>query len=260
MSAGKKLFIITGASKGFGQAIAEVLSDTILKNSSDGSKVILLARNLEGLKFTEAIIRKKIEFNITIDLLSCDLSNPEEVEEISQKVLNSPFDNFDYMYFFNNAGCLGDVTKTLIDYENYAEIQKYFNTNVISGILLISKVCKYYQNTQKYIIQISSLAAIKPLRFSGLYCCVKASMDMYMKSLSCDVPCIRTLNYAPGPMDTCMAKELWHNSGDDEIKNMFDELFKKNKIIKPIDSAKKLINLIEKNEYLSGDHVDFYEI
>uniref|UniRef100_T2MGM6 Sepiapterin reductase n=1 Tax=Hydra vulgaris TaxID=6087 RepID=T2MGM6_HYDVU len=260
MSVGKNLFIVTGASRGFGQAIAEVLSDTILKKSADDSKVILLARNYEGLKHTEAIIRKKIKLNITIDNLCCDLSKPEEVEAIIPKMLVSPVISFDNIYFFNNAGCIGDVSKSLIDYNNYPEIQNYFNTNVVSAILIISKVCNYYYNVKKYVIQISSLAAIKPLRYSGLYCCAKASMDMFMKSLNFDIPCIRTLNYAPGPMDTDMAKELLCNSGDNETKKIFENLYNDKKIIDPRDSAKKLITLLEQDKFLSGSHIDFYEI
>ena len=54
------------------------------------------------------------------------------------------------------------------------------------------------------VVNISSLAAVQPVKRWGLYCTGKAGRDMLFKVMAAEDPDIRVLNYAPGPLDTGM--------------------------------------------------------
>ena len=95
---GKKA-LITGASQGIGQAIAEVLA-------KEGCDVILVARS--GAKLEEISTRISKESGVAVQSMALDLSAPGACEELMQAV--GPFE-----ILVNNAGAipagtLGEIT------------------------------------------------------------------------------------------------------------------------------------------------------
>jgi sepiapterin reductase len=70
---------------------------------------------------------------------------------------------------------------------------------------------------------------------------------------------IKTLNYAPGPMDTAMQTSIREHCKDEGIKEYYKSLKEKNTLVDPNVSARKLMTLISKNEFSSGAHIDFYD-
>lgn len=83
-----KTALITGASKGIGRAVAEVLVE-------EGCDVVLAARNLPDLEATAASIRAKA--NVQVTVRAADLSNAED-----QDTLARDFSAVDIL--INNAG------------------------------------------------------------------------------------------------------------------------------------------------------------
>ena len=64
-----------------------------------------------------------------------------------------------------------------------------------------------------------------------------------------------------GPLDTDMQKEV--RDGENvvqEIREFFKSMKDENKLVNPDDSADKLITILGGEKYVSGSHVDFYEI
>jgi Dehydrogenases with different specificities (related to short-chain alcohol dehydrogenases) len=88
------------------------------------------------------------------------------------------------------------------------------------------------------------------------YCSAKAGMDMFMQCLTLDHPEIRTLCYSPGPMDTPMGADLTNKHGNQEVREHWENLRKKETIVKPLYSAEQLLNILQKGEFKSGDFVD----
>jgi len=260
---GKCLSIITGASRGYGRTIAQLLCNKehgILGNAAEGSRIILLSRNVSEMEKTKELIENQ-DGKFEVNIVPVDLYNVESSAEVIEKMLASCSTDFEHAFLFNNASCLGDPSKAVPDYNDIHEIQKVFTLNVITGSFLIARFCKYFQAVKnKFVIQISTLAAVQPFPCTGLYSSSKACMDMFLRNLATDCPEIRALNYAPGPMDTQMSRDLWTHTANEGTKEYFTGLFTEGRILSTEESAKKLMMLLRKNEFENAAHIDFYEI
>jgi sepiapterin reductase len=117
------------------------------------------------------------------------------------------------------------------------------------------------------IINVSSLAATTPFESWSIYCAGKAARDIYHAVLAKeqlkfpDRRKLVTLNYAPGPLDTNMQKEIRENEQvDKETREFFKTMKDNNQLVDPNVSADKLSRLIISGSFESGSHVDFYEL
>lgn len=74
-------------------------------------------------------------------------------------------------------------------------------------------------------------------------------------------PSIFILNYAPGPLDTEMQKSVREDKNcDKEICAYYTKLFEEGNLLKPLDSAIKLVRILEnKTAHKSGAHIDYYD-
>lgn len=117
------------------------------------------------------------------------------------------------------------------------------------------------------IVNVSSLAAIKPFSSWGVYCVGKAARDMLIgviaeESGKSEVnmgSTIKSLNYSPGPVNTDMQKEIRTTAPVAEQRDFYASLFESGKLVTPEDTSAKLVSILEKNEYTSGSHIDFYD-
>jgi len=96
-----KVALITGASGGFGRAMA-------IKFASKGANLALNDVNLEGLEETRDIVLK--DHKVDVLLVKADISNSKEVEEMAKKILEK-FDNV--FLIVNNAGIDGGLYSLL---------------------------------------------------------------------------------------------------------------------------------------------------
>jgi sepiapterin reductase len=70
---------------------------------------------------------------------------------------------------------------------------------------------------------------------------------------------IKSLNYAPGPLDTEMQKEIREIMPECELRNAFIKMKAEESLIQPDASALKLMNILRVNEFTNGAHIDFYD-
>lgn len=63
---------------------------------------------------------------------------------------------------------------------------------------------------------------------------------------------LKVLNYAPGPMNTDMAREI-------RSAEQFEEEVQSGKLIDPRVSAEKCVRLALHGKFASGSHVDFFD-
>merc|ERR1712226_378929 len=254
---GKCVAIITGASSGFGRAIFQLIcnkEDGILGNAGAGSRIILMSRNTAEMEKTKALVENETG-NFEVSIVSVDLYDVHCTQEVVNKTLDNCATDFDNAFLFNNAGTLGDPAKRIPDYDNIEEIQNVFNLNAITACFLISRFCKRFEKANRFVIQTSTLAAIQPMSCMALYSASKASMDMFIRNLAGEFPNVRALNYAPGPMDTQMGRDVFEKTGDEGTKQYFSKLFGEGTIVKALDSVKKLMKLLRNNEFESGAHL-----
>lgn len=268
------LLIITGASRGYGKAVARAFAGlqdvpTLhFRLCSSPSSTVHLAALAAEIKETRALNASN---HATI--VECLTSNMEEVAllpDFASLLFTKPNTVYKYteVIFINNHGSLGELS--LIGTHSALRMEAAFNTNVTSTCFLSSEFIKYsktYPSSTKFnLTNISSLCAIKPFLSWGVYCAGKAARDMYHSVLAEELAAlagpsmIRVLNYAPGPLDTDMQKEI--REGVDvhkETQLTFKEMKEKGVLVAPEASAKKLLEILAMNKYKNGSHVDYYD-
>lgn len=82
---------------------------------------------------------------------------------------------------------------------------------------------------------------------------------MYFRALALEENELTVINYSPGGVDTDMLVEFETNTASEEIRSLMKELRHKNLILRPAQTALKLIEIIEKGNYKSGDHTRYWE-
>jgi sepiapterin reductase len=145
---------------------------------------------------------------------------------------NAPVTN---AYLINNAGTTGDLSKKVSNY-NSNEIKNYFDVNIVSFASLVSGFINLFREPQVSdespfppdltIVNISSLLAVQEFPNWGLYASGKAARDMYLKVVAAEEKNnhIKTLSYAPGPLDNEMQSQVRNTLGDPEQKKIYTSM------------------------------------
>jgi uncharacterized protein len=194
-------FVVTGASKGIGKAIAEELA-------SIGKNLILVARSEDILK--EMTVDFFEKYNVVVKYFSLDLTLPESVTEISQFLV---LHNHEVEGLVNNAGfgIFGrfdqiDIAKT--------KAMLYLNLNLV---VELSHALIHLRNKNKkfYILNIASTAAFQPVPYFSIYSASKSFVLFFsralkeeMKEVNVSISCL-----CPGPTDTSFFNKAKANEG-----------------------------------------------
>jgi NADP-dependent 3-hydroxy acid dehydrogenase YdfG len=153
----KKVILITGASSGLGEAIANHLVNK-------GHIVYGVSRNIEE--------------NDNFKTYKMDVCDERNVQWVIAKIIEEE-DRIDIV--INSAG---NVLLGPVEYASTNSILNCFNTNIIGSINTI-KAALPYMRAQKsgLIINISSLAAANGLPYRGYYSASKAAIERLTESL-----------------------------------------------------------------------------
>ncbi|XP_065058929.1 sepiapterin reductase-like [Rhopilema esculentum] len=252
----KTFCLITGASRGFGRSTAVAFAKQC--RFHEGSVMILMGRNEQWLNETKRLVNQA-NCLVSVEIVLCDLENLDTLNECISHALGVNCKEFATAILVNNAGSLGEIKVPVKEQDSLSLARRYFDLNITSVFHLTSKFVAAFKSSKKFVINISSLAAIQEMQFMSFYCSGKAARDMFHKCLACEETEIRVLNYAPGPMETAMSMNIQQNCGNEASREFFKAMREKNSIIQPDTSADKLVRILRKNEYKSGDHIDFYD-
>jgi len=256
------LCLVTGASKGFGQAFA-IQFQNIFPEQTD---FVLISRNEQLLQQTVLKLRQVNNssniFSFPFDLSDLELLSTN-LDTIFQQLKPS---NYSSVYVLSNAGSLGpleSIKDLNISRDGLLNIQKTINLNITSCLALFSKILKEFTTQKLFLVNVSSLAAIKPFHSWALYCMGKVAREMLISVLNEETSKegnrIKSLNYAPGPMDTEMQRIVREESKYEPHKIMFSEMKEKGNLVNPMDSAKKLAKLLKEENFQSGSRIDFFD-
>ncbi|KAI8343142.1 sepiapterin reductase [Chlamydoabsidia padenii] len=263
------LYIITGANRGFGEAIALTLAKTV----STKLHFILIGRHLTSLQQVMHQLEPYPQV-VSVNLIA-ESRGLDNAATTSQMILNtleplvsSSISEVDTLTLINNAGTTGDLAQKVGDYSS-TDIQSFIDLNVTSYITLVSGVLQLYQNKWKTesrslrLVNISSLLAVQAFSHWGLYATAKSARDMLLAVIAKEnqsSSLIRTLSYAPGPLDNEMQRHVRDTLGDPEQSALYNDMAEKGNLVSMTDSAKKLVELLESDTYTSGAHIDYYDI
>ena len=289
------LIVITGASRGIGRAIAFSIADACCKEQKTLSlpiQIILIARSKDKLEETAKLVDEKceqsnLETDITTSCHQLDLSNldtlPSNIEAIFNPLARS---KYDHCWLFNNAGSVDPLGQTSdLANDDMGKLRSAVDLNITSAMWLSSAFAKAFVSpsgtASLRIINISSLCALEPFPTMAVYCAGKAARDMFHQVLAKEhsvesdeqkqnatsdvseliTSSFKVLNYAPGACDTLMTDVLADCPMlDTGLHEYFSSSKSENKLIDPMDSAKKLIDLLAQDKYSSGSHVDYWDV
>jgi len=185
-----KIILITGASAGFGKAIAE-------KFAAGGWNIILTARRKEKLEAVATAIEQKYKVK-TLSLIF-DVQNKEAVfQQISG--LPSEWQAIDLLV--NNAGLA--LGRDSFENANIEDWETMIDTNV-KGLLYTSKATlPYLIKNQGHIINIGSTAGKEVYKDGNVYCATKHAVDAISKAQRIDLLQykIKVTSIHPGAVET----------------------------------------------------------
>ncbi|GEO09826.1 SDR family NAD(P)-dependent oxidoreductase [Segetibacter aerophilus] len=205
-----KIVLITGATSGFGKAIAE-------KFASGNWNCIITGRRADKLHTFADELREK--FAVRVLSLVFDVRHNDEVK---QNLGNLPTEWKDIDVLVNNAGlALGRDT---FDKGSIHDWDTMIDTNV-KGLLYVTKAVVPYMiaKNKGHIINIGSVAGKEVYESGNVYCASKFAVDAISKSLRIDLlpHKIKVTALQPGAADTEFS--LVRYKGDsDKAKQTYD--------------------------------------
>jgi len=232
----EKVAIVTGASRGIGKAVAQVLA-------KDGMSVVICSRNENEIR--KSAIEIQNSTGVFVVPVQADVRIHTDVDRLSQLTMNE-FGRIDVLV--NNAGIA--VVKPLIDTTDH-EFDRVIDTN-LKGVFYCCKAVLPHMIAQKsgHIINISSGAGKSGFAYLSVYCASKFGAIGLTESLAAEVSRygIKVFAVCPGAVATQMQRQF-----------MSDEEFESQKMqmVRPETVAQKILQLI-KGRFRSGMSVDVY--
>ncbi|XP_028131947.2 sepiapterin reductase-like [Diabrotica virgifera virgifera] len=253
----KAIVFITGASRGIGRTLAI----EICRKLKQSSILVLIARSKAGLEETKFHIGE-INKSVHVDTVSLDLSKPDinEYNDVFKKVLsNINTEDVKTGIIFHNAGHVATIKQTT-DLTDLAVWRKFYDMNLFSCVLLNNVFIKSLRPVvpKLVVINITSLTGHVPLKNLSMYGSGKAARELFFKVLALEEPNIIVLNYSPGPVDTDMFHYIAETAQSEDLRQSFNDI-KNTIILTTIKTVNRMLNVLEKGDYKSGDTVDFYD-
>ncbi len=233
-----KLLMITGGSRGLGQALCEQFK----------------AKDYKILEFSRSA---PYEYSVWIDL-----ANPEASRLAVAKAIG-PIDSsqLQELIVVSNAGMLEPIGQT--SSKSYSDLLKNMNTNFVSAILVLTEMITKFQAAacRKVIINISSGAALKGRAGWSLYCAAKAGMENFIRALALEQqaqlqPFI-PINIDPGVMDTEMQALIRETSpADFPDVELFVQRKNQGLLVPPEKVAAAILRILEQTSLSFGERYE----
>ena len=199
-----KTAVVTGASRGIGEAIARQLD-------AAGARVALVARSADRL----SAIAADLENDPVV--IAVDLSETDSVEQISSTVLGA-FGGLDVLV--NNAAVernqpASKVTGDAIDETLFVNLRQAF--------MLSSAFAKALFASKGAIVNVTSTAATGAGGTQGAYAASKGGLNTLTKNLANEWASkgVRVNAVAPGLVDTEMWGPTFERLGEDAVRTNF---------------------------------------
>ena len=189
-----KTALITGAGRGIGRGIA-------LAFAAQGCDIAAAARSVDEVNGTVDAVKRAGRRALA---LIVDVSNERDVRQMADETLNA-FGHIDILV--NNAGyaCFKPFSELSVE-----EWRKTIDVN-LTGVFLCTKVVlpSMIKRQSGRIINISSVAGLKPLADQSAYCASKHGLNGLTKVLAMELRQynIGVHSICPGGVDTRLAQE-----------------------------------------------------
>jgi dehydrogenase/reductase SDR family protein 4 len=193
-----KIAIVTGASRGIGRGIAEVFA-------REGAHVVICGRKQETL---DQVAR---EIGDRVRPMACHIGRADEIERLVAAV-TAEFGRIDILV--NNAGTNIAQGPTLAADE--AQFDKMVEVNLKSVFRLVGLIAPgMCERGSGSIINITSIAGVRPQYEGMLYSMTKAALNMMTQSYALELgpKGVRVNAIAPGLIQTALGEFYWKDEG-----------------------------------------------
>ena len=192
-----KVAIVTGASRGIGQAIAETFA-------AAGAAVVVSSRKQEAIDAVAEGIRAQGGQALAV---AAHTGDGEAVQNLVARTIEA-FGRVDILV--NNAATNPHFGPLLTAEES--QWRKIFDINVVGYFRTAKAVVPHMKEGGK-IINVASVAGLMPLEGMGVYSASKAAVLMLTRSLAVELASanIQVNALAPGLVKTRFSRALWEN-------------------------------------------------
>ncbi|KAG9191613.1 hypothetical protein G6011_10347 [Alternaria panax] len=239
MSQSKEMVVIlTGASRGIGQAIAHHLL-------SRNHKLVLVSRTQSAL---DALHSQYGSENVAV--LAGDMSDAS-LPEKAVALANEKWGRLDSLII--NHGTLDPVKK--VAESTVEEWRTGFDVNVFSAVGLVQASLPSLRKSHGRILLTSSGAAISAYQGWGCYGAGKAVLNHLALTLSVEEPSVTTISIRPGVVDTEMQREIrevHHERMSEQDREKFSELKSSGGLLKPEQPGHVIARLAVGGEEVRG--------
>lgn len=245
-----KYFIITGASKGLGEAIATALLQ-------EDHHLMCISRSK-----SERLEKLAAAKNCPVSFFAFDLAYTHDIDGLAKML----FEIVDTqiatgIYLVNNAGMIQPVDR--IERCEPEQVEQHLRVNLLAPMMLSARFIEYTRllPMQKRIMHISSGAASNAYSGWSSYCTGKAGMDMFSQCIAAEQQAetypIESMSVAPGVIDTGMQTAI-RNTTDEQFvhRNKFVELKESGQLVPPAVAGKRLAQLLLSEDFENGGRTD----
>jgi len=235
-----KTVLITGASSGFGEATAKLLSES-------GYKLILIARRKDKLE------KLKKELKTEVHIEQTDVTKRGEVEKLFNN-LPANFKNIDVL--INNAGLAAGLD--LAQNSDLDDWEKMIDTNNKGLVYCTNFALKTMKvRNAGLIINIGSVSGSAPYPKGNVYGATKAFVRQFSRNLRADLAGtdIKVSNIEPGAAETEFS--IVRFKGDSEKAK---QVYEKTRALQAIDIANTIKWIIEQPMRVNIDNIEIMPI
>ncbi|MDX2453574.1 SDR family oxidoreductase [Desulfosarcina sp.] len=224
-----RIALVTGASRGIGQAIAETLAE-------QGAEMIVVSRKLESLETVAAGIREKGGKAVCF---ACNMGSLEGIDLLYEKICER-YGRLDILV--NNAATnpyFGEMATV-----DEGVWEKTLEVNLKGPFFMIQKAIPLMQVAGKgAVVNVSSVNGIRPAVFQGVYSITKGALITMTQAFAKELAPhhIRVNALLPGFTDTQFSSVLMQNK---EIYDMVVAQIPLKRHAEPMEMAGAVLYLV----------------
>jgi len=245
MSAANHLYIVTGASRGLGAALAQALL-------TPGNRLVCVARG-----DNPALERAAAAAGVTLDWHRQDLSQPEAAAQWLTAVLDAIGAPPASATLVLNAGVIEPISP--VAGLRADTLVPHLLTNLATPMTMTAAFLAASERfgCPRKVLAISSGAARRPIEGWSAYCAGKAGLDMFVRSINAEYAqapaerAVRAVALAPGVVDTGMQSTI--RSADFAQVQRFRDLKAQDQLASPEDVARRIAAFLQRPDFGSTE-------
>ena len=181
--------IVTGASRGLGEAVARQLGTT-------GAAVALVSRSLDDLQRSAAAVK---DCGGACLALAADVSDPDACRRAVEQTVRQ-FGRLDSLV--NNAGIVTPLE--MVERATPVQWRRNIEVNLLGPVYMTMAALAPLRTSRGRVINVSSGAAVHVIQAASAYCASKAALNQFTSVLAAEEPLVTTVAVRPGVVDTSM--------------------------------------------------------